>query len=481
MPGIDGLESRGHHSATLVVFLAVFDSASVLLALWIASWLRFGTWEDTTLADFFQYHLWYFISFLIAWPVAAAHNRLFISRRRDDLLSLAFDIAKSVALALIFTGFVVAFYTPRGAEQRFFSVFGLSTLACLGFYRLVLQMVLWSLRSHGRNSRQVLIVGANRRTRHLIETMRRNPHYGYNLVGILDDDDSRFAHLSDMGLPCLGSFDLLEDVLKDQVVDEVYICLPVRSMYETIQKIAHRCEDVGVGVRMIADLFPLRLATSRFHKLEDIPILALSTVPENQPQLILQRATDLLFSLFFILLLSPVFIGTAIAIKLDSRGPVFFRQERVGLNQRRFRMWKFRSMVQDAEALREQVEHLNRVKGAMFKAPDDPRMTRVGRFIRKYSIDELPQLFNVLNGDMSLVGPRPPLPSEVAAYSWHQRRRLSVKPGMTGLSQVSGRSELSFDDTVWLDLYYIDQWSLVMVFRILLLTVPAVLKGRGAM
>lgn len=481
MSGIDASESRSHHSATLVVFLAVFDGASVLAALWFTSYVRYATWEATTLADYFAYHLWYFVAFLIAWPVAAAHNRLFISRRRDDLLSLAFDIARSVLLALIFTGFVVAFYTPRGTEPGFLSTFGLSVLVSIGVYRLVLQVVLWSLRAHGRNSRQVLIVGANRRTRHLVETIRRNPHYGYHLVGMLDDDKGRFEGISDMGLPYLGGFERLEAVLKEQVVDEVYICLPVRSMYETIQKIAHRCEEVGVGVRMIADLFPLRLATSRFHKLEDIPILALSTVPENQPQLILQRATDIILSLLFLLLLSPLFAVTAIAIRLDSRGPAFLRQERVGLNQRRFKMWKFRSMVRNAEELREQVDHLNKVGGAMFKALDDPRVTRVGRFIRKYSVDELPQLFNVLAGDMSLVGPRPPLPSEVDKYSWQQRRRLSVKPGMTGLSQVSGRSELSFDDTVWLDLYYIDQWSLVMVFRILLLTIPAVLKGRGAM
>ena len=180
-------------------------------------------------------------------------------------------------------------------------------------------------------------------------------------------------------------------------------------------------------------------------------------------------------------ILLPLFLITALLIKLESRGPVFFYQERVGINQRRFKMYKFRSMVQDAEAQRESLEELNEKEGPIFKVSHDPRVTRIGRFIRKYSIDELPQIFNVLKGDMSLVGPRPPLPSEVEKYSWSQRRRLSVKPGMTGLSQVSGRSKLSFTDTVDLDLYYIDQWSLALVFRILLLTIPAVLKGRGAM
>jgi exopolysaccharide biosynthesis polyprenyl glycosylphosphotransferase len=254
----------------------------------------------------------------------------------------------------------------------------------------------------------------------------------------------------------------------------------VRSRYETIQNMAQLCEAVGVSVRLIADLFPLRLATSRFHKMDGIPILALSTVPENQPQLFLQRMTDIAVSAAILLLLSPLFIALAIAIKLDSPGPVFFTQERAGLNRRTFRMIKFRSMVANAEALRQQVNDLNEVQGPMFKATNDPRMTRVGRFIRKYSIDEFPQLINVLRGEMSLVGPRPALTSEVAQYNWYQRRRLSVKPGMTGLSQVSGRSDLSFRETVDLDLYYIDQWSLLLVLRILFQTVPAVLAGRGA-
>jgi lipopolysaccharide/colanic/teichoic acid biosynthesis glycosyltransferase len=159
---------------------------------------------------------------------------------------------------------------------------------------------------------------------------------------------------------------------------------------------------------------------------------------------------------------------------------VFFKQERVGLNRRRFRMIKFRSMVTNAEELRAKLEKFNEVQGAMFKMAQDPRVTRVGRIIRKYSIDELPQLINVLSGEMSLVGPRPALPQEVSQYSWNQRRRLSVKPGLTGLSQVSGRSSLSFKETVDLDLYYIDQWSIALVFKILLNTIPAVLKGRGA-
>ena len=473
--------ARSRHSAILVALLVLLDAASTVVAVGIATyWISPGAAFEE-LAEEFAARAPYLISFLIVWPLAAANHRLFISRRRDDLLSLVFDVTKCVALALIFTGFAVVFYTPRGAEPIFLSHFGLSALALIALYRVLLQVLLWHMRRRGFNERMVVIIGANQRTKHLAQIIIDNPHYGYRIVGVMDDDAERCHVLDEYDVPNLGRFQDLESVLKERVVDEVYICLPVRSRYETIQEIAHLCEDVDVSVRMVADLFPLRLATSRFHTLEDIPILALSTVPENQPQLILQRATDVLAASVLLLLLSPLFLITALAIKLESRGPVFFGQVRIGLNQRRFKMYKFRSMVANAEDMRKAVEALNEAEGPIFKASSDPRITRVGRVLRKFSIDELPQLFNVLKGNMSLVGPRPPLPQEVQQYSWQQRRRLSVKPGMTGLSQVSGRSELSFDDTVYLDLYYIDQWSLALVFRILLLTVPAVLKGRGAL
>ena len=459
--------------------LVAIDYVCILVALAVTSLVM--AYGQVPIYGYFTAHFGYFITFMMAWAVAATGNRLYISRRRDDLISLVFDVTKCVALSLIFAGFVMAFFTSLGAERNFVLCFGLTGVFLVSAFRVLLQLVLWSARSHGYNERQVLVIGANSRSKQLVHTIVNHPHYGYRLVGILEDEPARCRIVEEFNLPYLGKFGALDEVLTKHVVDEVYICLPVRSRYETIQSMANLCEGVGVSVRMIADLFPLRLATSRFHKLESIPILALSTVPENQPQLVLQRITDLVVSLAALVALSPLFLATAIAIKLDSKGPVFFKQERIGLNRRRFKMIKFRSMVANAEALRKEVEKLNQAKGPIFKAANDPRLTRVGRFIRKYSIDELPQLINVLLGQMSLVGPRPPLAKEVAQYSWNQRRRLSVKPGMTGLSQVSGRSELSFKDTVDLDLYYIDQWSLLLVFQILFRTIPAVIRGRGAM
>ena len=426
-------------------------------------------------------HATYLAVFLCAWPFAANACGLFNSQRREELGRVARDVAAAMAITIVVVGFVIAFLTPMGVERAFLWWFAGYGLVALAVWRMALQFVLRQVRARGYNTRRVLVVGANLRVKHLVHVLENNPQFGYQLVGVLEDEPERCQMLEGMELPYLGKFDQLERVLANDVVDEVYIGLPVRSRYETIQRLTYLCEGVGVNVRLIADLFPLRLATSRFVRVDDVPVLSLSSVPENVAQIVLQRATDIFGSLTALLLFSPVLMLTALAIRIDSPGPIFFLQERVGQNQRRFKMVKFRSMVRDAEARRGNLDADNEVDGPVFKMRHDPRITRVGRFIRRYSIDELPQLFNVLKGDMSLVGPRPPLPAEVSQYAWAQRRRLSIKPGMTGLSQVRGRSDLSFRETVDLDLEYIDRWSLLLVFRILLATIPAVLRGRGAM
>ncbi|HNR29918.1 MAG TPA: sugar transferase [Candidatus Hydrogenedentes bacterium] len=461
--------------------LALGDTVCVFAATFFASYMDLPPGGALPLLGQVQMDLAYCAAFVLAWPALAARQRLFVSRRRDHLSLVIYDVAKAVVATVIFSGFMVTFFTNLALQRAFLLWFTGGAFVVLALFRSLVQVFLWRLRARGRNTTQVIVIGANPRTKELLRTIHDNPHFGYHVVGILEDEPDRCRMLEEFNIPLLGKFESLEQVLTRHVVDEVFIGLPVSSRYETIQSMAYLCEGVGVGVRLIADLFPLRLATSRFQKLENIPILALTSIPENQAQLLLQRATDIIVSGLALLALSPLLILAAIVIKLDSRGPVFFLQERVGQNQRRFKMVKFRSMVINAEQLRRQVEKLNEAEGPIFKVRRDPRLTRVGRFIRKYSIDELPQLLNVLAGHMSLVGPRPPLPHEVAQYSWNQRRRLSVKPGMTGLSQVRGRSDLSFRETVDLDLAYIDQWSLWLVFRILLQTIPAVLRGRGAM
>jgi exopolysaccharide biosynthesis polyprenyl glycosylphosphotransferase len=261
----------------------------------------------------------------------------------------------------------------------------------------------------------------------------------------------------------------------------VVIALPMKSMYSRAARIAALCEEQGIVVRLLPDFFNLRLAQSKAEEFEDDAVITLSTGPPESWQHLLKRALDVAISLAAILALAPLGALTALLIKLTSPGPVFFAQERVGLNKRRFRLYKFRTMVADAAERQREIEHLNEARGPVFKIRNDPRLTRVGKFLRKTSIDELPQLFNVLRGDMSLVGPRPLPVRDYEGFDqdW-QRRRFSVRPGITCLWQINGRSSIPFEKWMELDMEYIDHWSLGLDFKILAKTIPAVLKGAGA-
>ena len=280
----------------------------------------------------------------------------------------------------------------------------------------------------------------------------------------------------------LGSLDALEAILVREHVDEVHVGLPVKSHYPQIQETIRVCERVGVKVVYGADIFGTELARARVDRAyQPAPRVELQVVTEGI-SVIVKRALDLVGATVILIILSPLMLVTAAAIKLTSDGPVMFAQERYGLNRRRFRMWKFRTMVKDAERLQAPLESRNEVQGPVFKITRDPRVTPLGRWLRRTSIDELPQLFNVLTGDMSLVGPRPlPIRDVLRFTRSSDMRRFSVRPGLTGLWQVSGRSRLDFDQWITLDLRYIDRWSLALDFAILARTIPAVVRGTGAM
>ena len=240
------------------------------------------------------------------------------------------------------------------------------------------------------------------------------------------------------------------------------------------------CEELGIRTRVAMNFFPNKVARLEIEELEGIPFLTFTTTPSNETQLAAKRLLDIAVSALLLVLAAPLIVLVAIAIKLTSPGSIFFKQTRIGLNGRIFTLYKFRTMIEDAHERRNEVEHLNAMTGPVFKAKDDPRITPIGRVLRRFSLDELPQLWNVFKGDMSLVGPRPPIPEEVASYHrWH-RRRLSMKPGLTCLWQISGRNQVDFDRWMQLDLQYIDNWSPSLDFKILLRTIPAVLSGKGA-
>jgi exopolysaccharide biosynthesis polyprenyl glycosylphosphotransferase len=332
-------------------------------------------------------------------------------------------------------------------------------------------------RRANRKPVRVLIVGSGSKARELARTLTETPHVGTAFLGFVVDKGAVLDSLD--GHPILGGLEELDKMIDRYVVDEVLLALPHATATD-LDPILLMCEQRGVTARLAFDVAPLGAARLYLERLGDVPLLTFSTVPNNSYLLAVKRVIDAVLSSLLVILTLPIFVIVAVLIKITTKGSVFYKQVRCGLNGRKFTFYKFRSMVKGADEQRDEVAHLNEAKGPIFKISTDPRVTPVGRFLRKTSIDELPQLFNVLKGEMSLVGPRPPLPKEVKLYETWQRRRMSVKPGLTCLWQVSGRSSLSFDEWVAMDLRYIDNWSLGQDFRILLRTIPAVLTRRGA-
>jgi len=344
--------------------------------------------------------------------------------------------------------------------------------ACLRWY------FIRSLKK-GANFLRVLIIGTGERAKECLKELSNRSEWGIEIIGYLDPDCDRVGQYI-MDTPVIGTIDDITDCLKSSVVDEIIIAIP-RSMLKDVEHIAEACEEEGIKLRFMADLFNLQVARISLIQIGKIPLLTLEPVAQDEIKLLVKRCYDLILVLLtmpIILLITGII---AIAIKLDSPGPVFFVQQRVGLKKRLFPMPKFRSMIQDAEEKMKEIEHLNEAEGPIFKIANDPRVTRVGRFLRKTSLDELPQLFNVLKGQMSLVGPRPMSIRDVDLFDKGiQRKRFSVKPGITCIWQISGRSNLPFETWIELDLQYIENWTLWLDVKILFKTIPAVLLSKGA-
>lgn len=352
-------------------------------------------------------------------------------------------------------------------------------VALLGAWRLGLRAIRANLRKRGIGVERVLIVGAGTVGLSVLQTLVARPDLGYKVVGFVDDDPERGA--TDLGrVPALGGLDNLPHLIEEYRVDTVIITLPWQ-VQRTILQIVRECERKQVKVRTVPDLFELSLSQVQVEMLGGIPLLGLNgEVRLRTTSRLVKRAVDIALALLALPFAAIITLVVAIAIRLDSPGPILFSQERVGLNGKRFKVYKFRSMVVNAEDLREELIRTTGEDPRHPKLANDPRITRVGRWIRPLSIDEVPQIWNILRGDMSWVGPRPAVPQEVELYEpWH-RQRLRVLPGLTGLWQVSGRSEVPFEEMCLLDLYYIEHWSLALDLQILLRTIPLVLLAHGA-
>ena len=449
--------------ARLLTRIAILLDQMVILASFLcAFYLRRPLLVNPELNDY----LWFLLLALPIWFAALYASRVYESLRTRTIWSVLTCLLKADLIAISLTAALVFFFDPHTFSRLLFSSFCLFASFGIVLDKLLVRSLLMFIRRRGLNTRSIVLVGAGPKAEKMARLIRHHASWGLVLAGEV------------------GQIDDIEAVVrlcKRQSVDEVVFCLPATEM-NRVEAFVVRLDLLGVTSRMVLDLvdFPAhRQELTLFH--DSLPMLTFYAKAFNAPQMMAKRCLDLAGALIGLLLLLIVLPFVAVAIKLESPGPVFFGQIRLGEQGRPFRCWKLRSMFVDAEDLKQDLMVHNEMNGQMFKIKDDPRITRVGRFIRKTSIDEFPQFWNVLMGEMSLVGTRPPTPDEVANYEdWH-RKRISIRPGITGLWQVSGRSQIQdFDEVARLDISYVENWSVWLDLRILLKTLWVVTLGRGA-
>ena len=410
---------------------------------------------------------------LIIFRIEGVYDR----RRSTSLFEALYALASGATSGIVVMMAATLAY-PLTYSRLIFLYAGFLIVVFLSTSRIVLTIISARMRRGGVGIDRVLIVGAGEVGRTVMRTIVARPELGYRIAGFLDDNPEKGG--TDIGpFKALGGLDNLSLVLNAHHINEVIIALPW-TYHRKILSLIAQCERSGVRARLVPDIFQLTLSRVDVDDLGGIPLIGVKPVTIRGGSLAIKRMMDLVLGIAFLIVALPLMGLIALAIKLDSPGPVLYRQLRVGKGGKEFMCWKFRSMRKGAEEERDQLLDLNERDGPLFKIKDDPRITCVGHLLRRVSIDELPQIYNVLRGEMSLVGPRPMLPSEVAQYQeWH-KQRLEAPPGITGLPQVSGRSELTFDETCLLDIFYIENYNPALDLRILLKTVPAVLSRQGA-
>jgi exopolysaccharide biosynthesis polyprenyl glycosylphosphotransferase len=406
------------------------------------------------------------------WGFLLNYEECYFSIKREPFYKIAFNTAKAVVegMAIIFAFlFITRELLPSRIALFLFGAF--NYLALLGNRALILATRRYLL-SRGANFQEVIIVGTGERGRGFLKFIEEHAEWGFRVKGFVSIDDMK-NDTSRMNL--LGNLNELGEILHHQHADWVVFTLQKDQM-NRVEEGVRVCEEIGIpSSYLLSDLFPTKIATTRLDLYEGMPLLTFSTTPSHHWALFLKGIFDRVIAFIFLLTTFPLFTMIAAIIRLTSRGSVFYKQDRCGLNGRRFTLYKFRTMSDNARPLEDESD-----LPIAYKPREDPRVTQVGRFLRRFSLDELPQLINILKGEMSFVGPRPPLPTEVKRYEKWQKRRLSMKPGLTCLWQVKGRNEIRFEEWMTLDLEYIDNWSLSLDSRILLKTIPAVLSRKGA-
>lgn len=470
----DNTMIREHH--TLFKNIMMILDLCIVFVTFIIGFLMTDSYSDIYVSDTYLVLL---PVLLVIWGILLRCFGMYESFRTKKICDVLFVVIEASLIgSSLFGSFVFVMKMDQIGRLHIVYSFLFATL-CICIEKMVFMLFIRYQRKKGFNTKNILIVGTGGRAQHFLNLINKHTEWGIRVIGLIDEDTTRMNSIIS-GHKVIGSFKDVPEIIHNSVVDEVVFIVP-RSWLSKIEELMSVCEIEGLKVSVAIDLFELKLSRVKYSSLEEFPLLAYESTPDKFIHLLIKRLFDIVFSVIALALSSPILLVTAVLIKVTSKGHVFFKQQRCNLNGRMFTMYKFRTMVEDAEAKLKDLVKYNEMSGPVFKMDNDPRLTKVGKFLRKFSIDELPQLWSVLKGDMSLVGPRPPIPKEVSKYEpWH-RRRLSIKPGITCLWQAYGRNKITdFNEWMRLDLEYIDNWSLWLDCKILLKTVPVVLFGIGA-
>lgn len=458
------------------------DAILILLAFSGAYYLRYDLQWFRTVDPAYQVPIWVYTPFALALvlvlQITFRLSGVYPYKPGRSVIEDGYKVAAATTIGVVVLMVVSMAFNPLSYSRLIYLYTAVLVTVLISISRGLIGILRGHLRHYGIGVQRVLLVGAGDVGRMVMRTVVARPDLGLQLVGFLDDNPSKGS--TDIGpFRALGPINNVAQTLELIPVDRVIVCLPWQS-HRTMQRLLHHCELAGVKAQVVPDFFQMTRDHMQVDDLNGIPLISKRDIVITGWNLVLKRTFDLVLSALIGIILSPLLLAVAIAIKLDSPGPIFYSQERVGRNGKTFRCFKFRSMIVNAEEMVAELAERNEASGPLFKLRQDPRITRVGRFLRRYSIDEFPQFWNVVRGEMSIVGPRPNLPEEVAQYQeWH-RKRLLVSPGITGLWQVSGRSDLTFDEMVLLDVYYVENWNVLLDINIMLRSIPAIIRARGA-
>ncbi len=460
----------------LINFLILLDGIVVICSGYLAEYLRW------VLSD---YQWWITDQMLVGMIMALMFVNAFVMGRfgfyGDKRFATIYRLVGKIIVVILvdFSVLGIGMFSLKiqDVSRLFLIIYAAVLLMAFIVVRLIMELYLESRKADGLHARRILLVGSDKRAAMVFDALERQRSWGHKVVGFVKSSADSGAEV--MGLPYLGTLDDFENILVGRSIDEVVF---VMGPGGELKKYMAACELIGLSYRVVPSMYdPMSLTPVKVENIQEIPVLTWNVVRINATGLLYKRVLDFVVGGVGFLVFVMMYPLVALAIKLDSSGPVLFKQVRVGENGRRFKIYKFRTMYLDAEMRKEELLKSNKMNGFMFKVDKDPRITKVGAFLRKTSLDEFPQFINVLNGDMSIVGTRPPLEDEIREYEHWHRRRISMKPGITGLWQISGRSDITdFNDVVRLDLQYIDTWRFIDDLKIIFKTILIVFKGKGA-